>query len=114
MILNGNEYYRNLENLHDECEKYLAYHVVLKMADGSTVDGIIQKVDKDRIVILVGEDVMEEEENQVNQQRQPFGGHQRRRFRRFRPRTFPLGALAALTLLQYPYVIPPYPYFFPF
>ena len=112
MSLERNEYYRNLQNLHDECKKYASYHVILKMADGSTVDGIIENVDNDRITILVGEDVMEQEnDNESNQQRQPFGHQRARRFRRFRRRSFPLGALIGLSLLQYPYVIPPFPYF---
>ena len=76
---------QNPQNLQEECRKYASYHVILKMLDGSTVDGIIESVDNDRIIILVGEDVMEQENaNQGENQRQPFGYGPRRRFRRFR------------------------------
>ena len=105
--MQGPQNIQNLQNLQEECRKYASYHVILKMLDGSTVDGIIESVDNDRIIILVGEDVMEQENsNQMENQRQPFGHGQRRRFRRFRRRGFPIGALAALTLLQYPYAYP--------
>ena len=98
---------QNPQNLQEECRKYASYHVILKMLDGSTVDGIIESVDNDRIIILVGEDVMEQENaNQGENQRQPFGYGPRRRFRRFRRRGFPVNTLAALTLLQYPYAYP--------
>lgn len=81
------------------------------MKDGSVFDGIIESVDNDSITILVGEDVIDEEpENQNNQQRQ-FG--RPRRYRRFRRRYFPLGALIALSLLQYPYYSQPY-YYYPY
>jgi hypothetical protein len=111
MDLNGKKYYRDSQKLQDECEKYLYYHTTLTMRDGSSFDGIIEKVDDDIITVLVGEDVIEQEnENQYDQQRQKYGyGNPRRRFRRFRRRNFPLGNLVALALL--PYIVPPiYPY----
>lgn len=116
MALEENDYYRDLQNLHDECKRCLYYHTTLTMTDGSTMDGIIENVDPDRIIVLVGEDVMEQDdENQPDEQRQ-FYGHvhprRRRRFRRFRRRAFPLATLAALSLLPYPYIYqPPYPFY---
>ena len=113
MDLERNDYYRDLQTLHDECKRCLYYHTTLTMTDGSTFDGIIENVDTDRIIVLVGEDVMEEEsENQSDEQRQYYGyGRPRRRFRRFRRKAFPLATLAALSLLPYPYIAPPYPYY---
>lgn len=100
-----NHYSRDLQALHDKCQRNMFFHIVLKLKDGSVIDGIIEKVEPERIIILVGEDVMEEDENRED--RQIFGGGRpRRRFRRFRRRGIPIGALAALSLLQYPY--PPY------
>lgn len=100
-----NHYNRDLQALHDKCQRNMFFHIVLKLKDGSVIDGIIEKVEPERIIILVGEDVMEEDENRED--RQIFGGGRpRRRFRRFRRRGIPIGALAALSLLQYPY--PPY------
>lgn len=118
MDLERNDYYRDLQSLHDQCQKCLYYHTILTMTDGSTLDGIIENVDKDRIIVLVGEDVMEQEdenEAEADQQRQYYGyGHRprrRRRHRRFRRKAYPLATLAALSLLPYPYIAPPYPYY---
>ncbi len=110
MNLEGNNYYRDLHSLQDECKRCLHFHVVVTMVDGSTLDGIIQDMDKDRVIILVGEDVMEQDDGmQFDPQRQ--GGRQRRRFRRFRPRAFPFNSIAGLALLGYPFFAPPF--FFP-
>lgn len=114
-----NDLYRDIESVQDQCKKYMNFHILLTMKDGSIIDGIIEDMDPDRIIMLVGEDVMEEEEdNDYNDQRQYFGQGQgrrrRRRRRRFRRRHIPFGTIAALTLLDYPYFAPPYPYNFPF
>ncbi len=117
MTLGRHDYYSNLQTLHDDCQRHLNYHVTLTMADGTTLDGIIEHVDMDRITVLVGEDVMERESENENasDERQYYGfgyGRPRRRFRRFRRRQFPLASLAALALL--PYIIPPAPYPYPY
>lgn len=114
MDLERDNCYCDSQDLHDECKRYIYYHTTLTMADGNTFDGIIENVDKDRITVLVGEDVIEgQNENQISQQRQNYGyghGNPRRRFRRFRRRTFPLSNLVTLALL--PYIAPPpYPYY---
>lgn len=116
MALEIDNYYRDFKNLFDECKKHINYHVVLTMKDGSTIDGIIEKVDGDNVVVLVGEDVMESElGSKGNETRQGYNyGPSMGRFRRFQPRVFPFGALAALTLLRYPYYAPPYPYYAPY
>ncbi|WP_101842749.1 hypothetical protein [Halobacillus sp. Marseille-P3879] len=104
------EYNEETRNLHDQCKKYSFYHVTLTMRDGSSFDGIIEDVDRDRVSVLVGEDVMEGESEHQGDNRQYFDGYgrPRRRFRRFRRRNFPLGSLAALALLPY---VTPYPYY---
>jgi hypothetical protein len=121
MDVKRNEDYRDTQYLHDQCEKNMFYHIVLTMKDGSVIDGVIESVEPDRIIVLVGEDVMEKESNnETNQQRQisgygrPRRRRRRRRFRRFRRRGIPLASLAALRLLQYPYYAPPYPYYYPY
>ncbi|RDY22386.1 hypothetical protein CHF27_013775 [Romboutsia maritimum] len=109
MSLERNTKNRNIQNLYDECKRLKSYHTIFTMKDGSVFDGIIESVDQDCVIVLVGEDVMDEEfENQYNQQRQ-YG--RPRRFRRFRRRSFPLATLIALSLLQYPYYAPPYSYY---
>lgn len=112
MDLERENCYCNSQDLLGECKRYEYYHAKLTMIDGNTFDGIIENVDKDRITVLVGEDVIEgQNEIQVSQQRQNYGyGNPRRRFRRFRRRTFPISNLATLALL--PYIAPPpYPYY---
>ncbi|MCP3027741.1 hypothetical protein [Halobacillus sp. A5] len=102
-------------NLQDQCKKYKYYHVTLAMKDGRTLDGIIEEVDADRVRVLVGEDVMEQEGEEEGDSRQFYDGYgrPRRRFRRFRRRAFPFASLAGLALLPYaaPYPYPYYPYY---
>ncbi|MEG1131988.1 MAG: hypothetical protein RSD77_06700 [Romboutsia sp.] len=78
------------------------YHTVLTMRDGSKIDGIIENVGTDRIMVLVGEDVIVDEdcENQFDRQ---SSSRRPRRFRRFRRRIFPLSALLAISLLAHPF-----------
>ena len=111
MDLERDDYYRNLQNLHDKCKRCISFHVIFTMTDGSVFDGIIEDVDNNRVTALIGEDVMEQEDDSSENQRQ---GRPRKRHRRFRRRHFPLGSLAALSLLPYPYFAPFVPFFFPF
>ncbi|MFC0558913.1 hypothetical protein [Halalkalibacter alkalisediminis] len=110
-----NMYQSDLRNVHDQCKNYQSYHVTLTMTDGRTMDGIIDNVTMDHVSVLVGEDVMDREEETESDTRYygGFGGYgvPRRRFRRFRRFDFPLATIAALALL--PYIAPPpaYPYY---
>ena len=122
MDLEKDDFYRDLKGLYDECKKCMYYHATLTMTDGTAYDGIIENVDPDRIIVLVGEDVIEgENEDKAEGKRQYYNygyghGRPRRRFRRFRRQAFPLATLAALSLLPYPYYSPlyPYPYYYPY
>ncbi|MBP1856059.1 hypothetical protein [Metaclostridioides mangenotii] len=106
MYLERNNTEENVQNLHDECRRLMSYHTIFTMKDGSVFDGIIESVEPDCVIVLVGEDVIDQEsDNQHSLQRQ-FGPP--RRFRRFRRRSFPLAALIALSLLQYPYSYYPF------
>lgn len=113
MSLEENNYYRDSQSLYNDCKRCVNYHVILTMTDGSKVDGIIEDSDSDSVNMLVGEDVMEQGyDSQSEYQRQPFViGNPRRRFRRFRRRRIPFREIAVLSLLQYPYIMPPYPYY---
>lgn len=111
LALEIDSYYRDILDLHDKCKRCLNYHATLTMKDGITVDGIVEKVDSDNIIVLVGEDVMEEGGEGSNQQRQFNMSRQPARFRRFNRRAFPLNALATIALLRYPFIAPPYPYY---
>lgn len=121
MDFENEDYLRDAKGMYDECKRCMYYHAVLKMTDGSEVDGIIENVDPDRIIVLVGEDVMGPEgenmpEGQGQRQYQYHNyGRPRRRYRRFRRQAFPLATLAALSLLPYPILPPyPYPYYYPY
>ncbi|MFD2704097.1 MULTISPECIES: hypothetical protein [Salibacterium] len=101
------EYERNMQK---QCTQYMYHDVVVTFKDGSTADGIIENVDSEKMQMLVGETMMaDSHENESS--RQYGGGYgygpERRRYRRFRRRQFPLGALAALALLPY---VSPYSY----
>lgn len=62
--------YRDLRGLYDNCKKYMYYGATLIMRDGSTFDGIIENVDGDNVSVLIGEDVIEKEnEGNSNQQK---------------------------------------------
>lgn len=101
--------YREIQSIYNDCKNCMSYHVVVEMKDGSIIDGIIDEVDPNNVVILVGEDLIENEPpNQMNRQ-QNWGYGPRRRFRRFRRNRFPLGNINKLSLLGYPYFVPPYP-----
>ncbi|MDD7796066.1 hypothetical protein [Clostridium sp. 'White wine YQ'] len=108
---------RDGKSLHDKCKKYMYYHAILKMKDGKMLDGIIEDMDDDNVIMLIPEDIMEDDDDDddYDHHRQQYGGYgygrPRRRHRRFRRRRFPFGTLAALSLFRYPYYYPPYPYY---
>ncbi|MDF2612425.1 MAG: hypothetical protein K0S71_211 [Clostridia bacterium] len=116
----------DVQELFDTCRKMMSYHTVLRMKDGTEIDGIIISVEPDHVNLLVGEDVMYREDengNGNNEQRQysnlysnQYGNQygNRRRVRRFRRRQIPLAELLLLSLLPYPYYSPPYPYYPPY
>lgn len=119
------ESYRDSKSMHDKCKKCMYYHVKLTMTDGKMLDGIIESVDSDRIIVLVAEDVIDKDggdpeyylyqqsdpEYYTYQQRQYYNYRPPMRYRRFRRQAFPLATLAALSLLPYPYAAPPYLYY---
>lgn len=102
--MNSNKKTCNREdnNLHDNCIRLMSYHVIFTMRDGSIFDGIIEDVDRDNVIALVGEDMVEKEGESNNRQIGP------RRFRRYRRRVIPFSRLLGLSLLAYPYIFPPF------
>ncbi|RBW71174.1 hypothetical protein DS031_03880 [Bacillus taeanensis] len=109
-------HYSHKAPLYDQCKNYMFHHVTATTSDGNTFDGIIEGVDQDRVSMLVGEDVMEQEGDSGFNERQFYGGYgfPRQRFRRFRRQFFPLAALTALSLFPYYYPYPYYPYPYPY
>lgn len=103
---------KSLQDLYDECNNLMSYHITIVMQDGSTVDGMIEKVDSNGIIMLVGEDVMDEDDmEQSNVQRQFGKGGRMRRHRRFRRRGFPFNSIRRVFPIIYPYPFPYYPFF---
>lgn len=117
MNLEKDDSYTNLLTMHDRCKKFMNYHVKFTMKDGSTFDGVIVNMEPDKIIALVGKDVIDKGDDDIkynhkNQYRLVYGVPQPYpiRYRYFGPQEFPVASLAALSLLSYPYFTPPYPY----
>lgn len=106
--------YRDMNSIKEECKTYLSYHAVLIMNDGSTCDGIIEGIDEDEIIVLVGEDVIVDDNGEDDNRQRPMGFNQSNRYRRFRRRRFPIRGINRMELLRYPFVYPVYPYPYPY
>lgn len=111
MALEVVDYYRDKKSVEEKCKCYLFYHVVLNLDDGSSIDGIIESIEGDEINILIGEDMMEDK---IDMSRSPYRAPNR--YRRFRPRRYPINRVANIGLLPYPPIpivppIYPYPYY---
>lgn len=82
------------------CQKYMNYHVIGQLSDGSMVEGIVDGMDDNSVTMLVPEDVYEGDRIYGG-----YGGYGRRRFRRFRRRRFPF------SIFIFPFFIP-FPYYY--
>lgn len=111
MPLNRDDHSKHFQYLYDQCKQSLNYHVILTLQDGHRFDGILESVDEDHVVILIGEDVIHEPEEDKPSQNRQYG--RPRRYRRFNRQAFPLSTLVGISLLPYPYIVPPYPYYYP-
>lgn len=110
----------SLQNLFDECKSLINFHIIVVMKDGSSVDGILENVDANGIVMLVGEDVIDVDGMPMMPMRDgqgqfdmsdslrqgPRGMRGRRRFRR---RGFPFGNVRGVFPFFFPY--PFFPFF---
>jgi hypothetical protein len=89
---------RDYRNIMNTCQRYMNYHVVGQMSDGTQMNGIIQDMDDEGVTMLVPEDV---DDDSDDMRYGGYGGYGRRRFRRFRRRRFPYNVFV-------------FPFFFPF
>jgi hypothetical protein len=104
------------QDIHGLCQRYMNYHVVAQMNDGTQFDGILDGMDEGGVTILVAEDVMDDGEMRLfgydsdydDYDYDDYGRPRRRRFRRFRRRRFPINLFRFL--FPYPYYTP-YPYY---
>lgn len=86
------------EMIRNLSQKYMNYHVIAQMADGSRMEGIIEDVNDQGVVMLIPEDVDADEDERF------FAGPgPRRRFRRFRRFRFPFIFFAAPFLFPFPH-----------
>jgi len=92
---------RDDREMQRRCEEFMTFHVIINMRDGSKMDGIITDVDDSGVTMLVGEDVVERS-GEGNSRQMP------RRFRRYRRRRFPFRSIGGLSLLLYPFIVPPF------
>ena len=90
---------RNDINIADECKRLRSFHVILLLKDGIRFDGIIQDINDEGVLVLVGEDVFKNpSQNTLNRQNYMY--------RRYTPRFFPFVALAATYIMPYSYYTP--------
>ncbi|RII31876.1 hypothetical protein D2A34_26285 [Clostridium chromiireducens] len=111
MKFKRNDYHIDVASLYNKCKNFLYYHIIFIMKDGSTFDGIVTSVEANRIIVLVGKDIIKTEyKNIPNEQRQyDEDNHRFQRYRRFEPKDVPLTDLTGLYLL--PYISPQYAYY---
>lgn len=84
---------RNDINIADECKRLRSFHVILLLKDGIRFDGIIQDINDEGVLVLVGEDVFKNpSQNTPNRQNYMY--------RRYKPRFFPFVALAATYIIH--------------
>lgn len=88
-----------VRNVQNACQKYMNYHVVGQMSDGTQVEGIIEDMDDEGVTMLVPE-VVEEDDDDMRIYGGFYGGYGRRRYRRFRRRHFPYN------FFVFPFIIP--------
>ena len=90
---------RNDINIADECKRLRSFHVILLLKDGIRLDGIIQDINDEGVLVLVGEDVFKNpSQNTPNRQNYMY--------RRYKPRFFPFAALATTYIMPYSYYTP--------
>ena len=90
---------RNDINIADECKRLRSFHVILLLKDGLRFDGIIQDINEEGVLVLVGEDVFKNpSQNTPNRQNYMY--------RRYKPRFFPFAALATTYIMPYSYYTP--------
>lgn len=90
---------RNDINIADECKRLRSFHVMLFLKDRIKLDGIIQDINEEGVLVLVGEDVFKNpSQNTPNRQNYMY--------RRYKPRFFPFAALATTYIMPYSYYTP--------
>ncbi|PWW28432.1 hypothetical protein DFO73_106248 [Cytobacillus oceanisediminis] len=92
---------QDFRDAKSQCQKYMNYHVIAQMKDGSQVEGIIEDMDDEGVTMMVPEDVEENDSRTYGYG--GYGGYGRRRFRRYRRRRFPFYVFAFPFIFPYPF-----------
>ncbi|RYL92268.1 hypothetical protein EWH91_08335 [Sporolactobacillus sp. THM19-2] len=87
----------DIESIRNMCHKYMNYHVIVSLKDGSQQEGIIESMNDQGIIMLVPEDIDGDDDRQF------FGYGYRPRFRRFRRFLFPFFFFVPPFIYPYPY-----------
>ncbi|GAA0447598.1 hypothetical protein JUJ52_17070 [Virgibacillus sp. AGTR] len=98
----------NYQHIYDVCKDHMHAYVLIELADGSSIDGIITGLDQESVYIAVPLEG-HEQQNMMSQHQAPshqrqFGygypgyGYPPPRFRRL---ILPLAAIAALSILPW-------------
>ena len=106
-------HFNDIGILYDKCKRFLYYHVIITLKDGSTFDGIIKNVEANHITVLIGKDIINTEYKKISDQQRQYDedNHRIQRYRRFEPKDISLNDLTGLYLLPYPYLTSQYPYY---
>ncbi|MFW2488053.1 hypothetical protein ACN077_05675 [Clostridium chromiireducens] len=100
-------------NLYNKCKRLLYYHIIFTTKDSGTFDGIIKNVEENRIIVLVGKDIIKTVSRNTSYQQRQYDEYINltQRYIRFEPKEVPLDALTGLYLLPYPNIAPELPYY---
>ena len=94
---------QDFRDAKSQCQKYMNYHVIAQLKDGSQIEGIIEDMDNEGVTMMVPEEVEADESR--NYGYSGYGGYGRRRFRRYRRRRFPF------SVFVFPFIIP-FPFYY--
>ena len=86
------------------CHRFMNYHVIAHMSDGSQRDGIIDGVDAEGIIMLIPEEIDDEEATLYSTRQFGFGP----RFRRFHRQRFPFNSFIFPFFRPFPFFPPPF------
>ncbi|MGP4041801.1 hypothetical protein ACTWP4_18135 [Gracilibacillus sp. D59] len=77
------------KQIHEVCKNYHLYFMQFQTMEGDTVEGIIEDIDEDSVIILIPSGDMERVDETERQYGYGYGYGYPRRFRRFRRHRLP-------------------------
>ncbi len=98
------DYHHYQKQMHEMCKSYHLYFMQFQTTEGETIEGIIEDIDDDGVIILIPVGDMERVDEEERQYGYDYGygyGYFPRRFRRFRRRRLPFFLLRSLFFPYY-------------